>query len=222
MRADAVIVAAGSSTRFGADKLLADLCGRPVVAWSLAAYEGAESIDDIVLVCAEENLDRMRALGEQFAPGKFKTAVAGGIRRRDSVQAGLLACDSPYAAIHDGARPLIAPSNIDRCVAAAEGRAGAICAIPSVDTMKEVRDRVIVGHPDRSLLWAAQTPQVVRRQTWLTAAAAGDDDETDDAAMLFRFSLEVAVVEGSQENIKLTRPLDLEIARLILRLREER
>jgi 2-C-methyl-D-erythritol 4-phosphate cytidylyltransferase len=223
MRADAVIVAAGSSTRFGVeDKLLADLRGRPVIAWSLAAYEAAESIDGIVIVGTAENKERLARLAEKWAPAKFLRVVLGGARRRDSVEAGLRASKSLYVAIHDAARPLIEPATIDRCVAGAEHHAGAICAIPAVDTIKEVSDGIVYGHPDRSRLWAAQTPQVVRRRAWLDAAAAGDGDETDDAAMLARFGLDVAVVEGDQENIKITRPLDLEIARLILGLREHR
>ncbi len=220
MRADAVIVAAGSSTRFGGeDKLLADLSGRPVVAWSLAAYEAAESIGAIVVVGTSKTEERLAGLAAEWAPGKFSRVVRGGTRRRDSVEAGLRASTSLYVAIHDAARPLIAPGAIDRCVAAAEHHSGAICAIPTVDTIKEVSDGLVYGHPDRSRLWAAQTPQVVRRRAWLDAAAASDDDETDDAAMLARFGLDVAVVEGSPENVKITRPLDLEIARLILRLR---
>jgi 2-C-methyl-D-erythritol 4-phosphate cytidylyltransferase len=223
MRADAVIVAAGSSTRFGGeDKLLADLCGRAIVAWSLAAYESADSIDEIVVVGTAENDERLARLAAEWAPGKFSQVVRGGARRRDSVEAGLRAGKSLYVAIHDAARPLIASDTVDRCVAAAEHHAGAICAIPAIDTIKEVSDGLVYGHPDRSRLWAAQTPQVVRRRAWLDAAAAGDDDETDDAAMLARFGLDVAVVEGDPENLKITRPLDLEIARLILRLRDGR
>ena len=108
---------------------------------------------------------------------------------------------------------------IERVIAAAEGTNGAIAAIPVTDTIKEVRETTILGHPERSGLWAAQTPQVVLRQAWLDAARMSDDDETDDAAMLSRLGLECRVVESSAENIKITRPLDLQIAELILRSR---
>jgi 2-C-methyl-D-erythritol 4-phosphate cytidylyltransferase len=84
-----------------------------------------------------------------------------------------------------------------------------------------VTDGVITGHPDRSRLWAAQTPQVVLRQAWLDAAAMGDNDETDDAAMLSRLGLECAVVDSGAENLKITRPVDLEVAASILRGRNE-
>lgn len=220
MKVDAVIVAAGSSTRFGAeDKLFADLCGRPVVAWSLAAYAAAKHIDHIHLVCAPDNIDRMEALGHEWAPDRFVAAIPGGARRRDSVEAGLRAGASRYVAIHDGARPLIPPALIDQCIEVAQHGNGAIVATPVTDTIKLVSGTMITGHPDRSLLWAAQTPQVVLRQAWLTAASMGDGDETDDAAMLSRLGLECAIVPGDPHNLKVTHPLDLETARLMLQSR---
>ena len=214
VKIDALIVAAGSSTRFGSNKLLADVGGRPLIAWTLAAFEAAASIERIVVVTSDPG--EMEALGRRFAPTKFGGCVPGGERRRDSVEAGLRACGhGRYVAIHDGARPMVTPELIDRCVEAAEGKAGAICAIPSHDTIKEVDDGFVTGHPERSRLWAAQTPQVVLRQAWLDAAAASDGDETDDAAMLARLGLECVVVEGDIENLKVTRPLDLDVVRLI-------
>lgn len=216
---DAVIVAAGASTRFGLDKLAAELAGRPVLAWTLAAYEAAASIDRVIVVSAPERRGWVTELALRWAPTKCLAVVEGGARRRESVEAGLRASRSRYVAIADGARPLTSPEQIDACVAAAEGEPGAVLAIPVTDSIKEVADGRIAGHPDRSRLWAAQTPQVVLRQAWLVAAARGDGDETDDAAMLARLGLECVVVEGSPENLKVTRPADLEIAALILRRR---
>ncbi len=217
---DAVIVAAGSSTRFGGeDKLAVDLCGRPVLGWSVAAYAGAASVGGIVVVTGGERLDWARTVAKAWAEGKRVTVVEGGARRRDSVEAGLRASRSRYVAIHDGARPLVTPVLIEQAIAAAEGANGAIVAIPVTDTIKEVQGELVVGHPDRSWLWAAQTPQVVLRQAWLDAARMGDDDETDDAAMLSRLGLECVAVQGSPENLKITRPLDLQVAELILRAR---
>jgi 2-C-methyl-D-erythritol 4-phosphate cytidylyltransferase len=135
------------------------------------------------------------------------------------VEAGLRACTSRYVAIHDGARPLVSTEIIEKCVAAAEGSAGAIAATPVTDTIKDVQDGTIRDHPDRGGLWAAQTPQVVLRQAWLDAAAASDNDETDDAAMLARLGLAVKVVDAGPENLKITRPVDLEVAGAILRAR---
>jgi len=217
MKVDAVIVAAGASTRFGEhDKLLADLCGRPLLAWSLAAYEAAECVERVVLVVAPARLAEMEAVARTWAPSKLTAVVAGGERRRDSVEAGLRASRSPYVAIHDGARPLVTSDLIARVAAAAEGKPGAIAAVPVTDTIKVVRHGQVAGHPERATLWAAQTPQVVLRQAWLDAAAAGDGDETDDAAMLARLGLDLAVADGDPENLKITRPADLAIARQIL------
>lgn len=219
MQADAVIVAAGASTRFGEDKLAIDLCGRPVLAWTLAAFEAAGSIDRLIVVTAAERIPGIRELAEHWAPDKLAAVVEGGARRRDSVGAGLRASRARYVAIQDGARPLVTPELIDRTVAAAEGHPGAIAAIPVTDTIKAARDGKITGHPERAGLWAAQTPQVVLRQAWLDAAAAGDGDETDDAAMLSRLGLECVIAEGSHENFKITRRLDIEVATAILRAR---
>lgn len=220
MNFDAVVVAAGSSTRFGAlDKLSADLCGRPVLAWSLALFESVPGLGCLVVVTSPDRLAEVTRLAEQWCPRACFRVVEGGARRRDSVEAGLRHCTNRYVAIHDGARPLATRELIDRALRAAEGKPGAIAATPVTDTIKEVRDGTVVGHPERTRLWAAQTPQVVLRQAWLDAAAMSDNDETDDAAMLARLGLECAVADGSPENIKITRPLDLDLAAAILRQR---
>lgn len=223
MPVDAVVVAAGRSTRFGeGDKLLADLDGRPVIAWSLAALAAAESIGRVAIVGREDLLETLAALGRETLGEALAGVVAGGARRRDSVEAGLLAVTSDYVAIHDGARPLVTPALIDACVAEAAKADGAILVGPVTDTIKQVEDMTIVGSPERARLRAAQTPQVVRREAWLAAAALSDGDETDDAAMLARAGLEVRAVEGDPGNIKVTRPLDLVLARALLAERGER
>lgn len=221
MAFDAVIVAAGSSTRFGErDKLSAELAGRPVLAWSLAAFEAALGLGCLVIVTAPERIQEVGALAGSWCQKACFRVIEGGARRRDSVEAGLRQCTARYVAIHDGARPMVTPALIARVLAAAEGKPGAIAATPVTDTIKEVSGATITGHPDRSRLWAAQTPQVVLRQAWLDAAAMGDNDETDDAAMLSRLGLDCVVVDAGPENLKITRPLDLEIASAILRNRE--
>lgn len=220
MTFDAIIVAAGSSTRFGGkDKLSVELGGRPVLAWSLALFESLPDVGCLVVVTSPDRLAETSALAETWCSRACFRVVPGGARRRDSVEAGLRECASRYVAIHDGARPLATPDLIRRVAAAANGRPGAVAAIPVTDTIKVVRAGVITGHPDRSTLWAAQTPQVVLRTAWLDAAAMSDNDETDDAAMLSRLGLECAVAEGSPENIKITRPQDIEVAAAILRAR---
>ena len=222
MLVDAVVVAAGRSTRFGeGDKLLADLNGRPVIAWSLAALAAAESIGRVAIVGREDLLGALEAIGRETLGEALAAVVAGGARRRDSVEAGLRAVTSEYVAIHDGARPLVTPALIDACVAEAAGAAGAILVGAVTDTIKEVEGGAIVGSPDRGRLRAAQTPQVVRREAWLAAATLSDGDETDDAAMLARAGLEVRIVEGHPANLKVTRPVDLTLARVLLAERGE-
>ncbi len=222
MLVDAVVVAAGRSTRFGeGDKLLADLNGRPVIAWSLAALAAAESIGRVAIVGREDLLGALEAIGRETLGEALAAVVAGGARRRDSVEAGLRAVMSEYVAIHDGARPLVTPALIDACVAEAAGAAGAILVGAVTDTIKEVEGGAIVGSPDRGRLRAAQTPQVVRREAWLAAATLSDGDETDDAAMLARAGLEVRIVEGDAANLKVTRPVDLTLARVLLAERGE-
>jgi len=221
MLVDAVIVAAGSSTRFGAeDKLTAALLDRPVLAWSIAAFGEASSIGGMVIVAPDEKREWAEELGKVWGCGKRVTVVPGGARRRDSVGNGLAASRSRYVAVHDGARPLVTAAMIDRVVNAAEGQNGALLGTAVTDSIKEVQDGLVAGHPERSRLWAAQTPQVVLRQAWLDAASTGDDDETDDAAMLSRLGLECVAVESGEPNLKITRPLDLQIAELILKSRE--
>ncbi len=222
MQVDAVVVAAGRSTRFGeGDKLLADLNGRPVIAWSLGALAAAESVGRVAIVGREDLLPSLKAIGREVLGEGLAAVVAGGARRRDSVEAGLRAVTSDYVAIHDGARPLVTPALIDACVAEAEQAAGAILVEPVTDTIKEVEAATIVASPDRGRLRAAQTPQVVRREAWLEAAALSEGDETDDAAMLARAGLEVRVVEGDPANLKVTRPIDLTLARALLAERGE-
>lgn len=216
MDVDAVVVAAGRSERFGEDdKLMADLNGRPVLAWSLAALTRAACVRTIVVVTQEEAKARMAAQAAGVDAERL-LVVPGGARRRDSVEAGLEKCTTEYVLIHDGARPFVTVELVERCVAAAVGVAGATVAVPVTDSIKVVNEEgTVVEHPDRHRLWAAQTPQVVRRDLWLAAAAADPSDATDDVAMVARLGYWCRVVEGDRTNLKITFPLDLMVARAI-------
>ncbi len=221
MKIDAVIVAAGSSTRFGTtDKLFAPIAGRPVIAWSIRALLETNGVANLIIVAAEHNREALTNLAREIAGDRSITVVPGGAKRSESVAAGVSRARTEYVAIHDGARPLVQPGDIVRCFErATQCSGGAILAVPVTDTIKVARDGMVVDSPERASLWAAQTPQVVHAKQWLYAASLSDNEETDDAAMLGRIGLEVAIVEGDPANMKITRPADLLIAESIARER---
>lgn len=201
----AVVVAAGRGTRFGGAKVAEDLGGRRVLDWSLDAARTAA--DGVVLVVPPE-----RAGDPE--PGA-DVVVAGGETRSDSVRAGLAAVpdEATVVVVHDAARPL-APAALFSAVVEAV-RAGADAAIPGVpvvDTVKQVRDGVVVATVDRADLVAVQTPQAFAA-TALRAAHAGGGDATDDAALVERAGGRVVVVPGSPSNVKVTTPADLRALR---------
>lgn len=216
-----MIVAAGSSTRFGAtDKLFAPIGGRPVIEWSIRALLATDVVANIIIVAADHNRDALTELAREVAGERLAAVVPGGSKRSESVGAGVSKARTSYVAIHDGARPLVQPADIARCCERAlQCTGGAILAVPVTDTIKVARDGVIIDSPDRATLWAAQTPQVVHAKQWLYANGLSDNEETDDAAMMGRIGLEVAIVEGDPANMKITRPADLVVAESIARER---
>ena len=203
----AIIVAAGSSSRMGeaGDKLFADLCGKPVLQYSIEAFKAAKSVDDIVVVCSAEAIERVRGLCDSV------TVVEGGRNRAESVLCGINAVNytEGIAAIHDGARPLITPELIDTAVE----NYPCILAIPVKDTVKQVKDGFIEATPDRDSLYLAQTPQVFDLQTYRNARSC---DVTDDSALMERMGVMVRIIQGDERNIKITTPQDLEICRGLL------
>lgn len=221
----AVIVGAGRATRMGGqDKIFADLAGRPLLAYSLAAFEASRLIDFIVVVLHKQNLARGQALVQEGRWRKVLGVRAGGERRQDSVWAGLAAlpaCD--FVAVHDAARPLVTTDLIRRGVESAMAHGAAIAAMPVKDTIKQVNDAgLIVGTPRRDTLWAAQTPQIAARATLERAFAAADArglTVTDEAGLLEAAGEPVMVFAGSYDNIKVTTPDDLIVAAALLEAR---
>lgn len=223
----AIVAAAGSSRRMGeVNKLMAPLLdGVPVLAWTLRALNEAELVDEIVVAVREEDLLPTGDLCKIYGISKPVKIVRGGDTRLDSVLAASLECreDAAFLAVHDGARPLVSPALIDRTIALARRTNAAAPAVPVKDTVKLVRDGVVVSTPPREDLRAVQTPQVFEASLLRAALQAARDAGgavTDDCAAVERLGKEVHLAEGDYENIKITTPEDLLLAAEILRRRE--
>jgi 2-C-methyl-D-erythritol 4-phosphate cytidylyltransferase len=218
-----VIVAAGRSERMaGDDKLWAEIagpdgCARPLIAYSITAFQACAAISRIVLVVAEEKLDAARALVAEQGLDKVGAIVCGGARRQDSVRAGLDALGAgDYVVVHDGARPLVTPQLIEDALAAAQETGASCCAIPVPDTVKETADGSIVRTLDRSTLMLAQTPQAFRYDLLVDAHRQSTADAMDDASMVEALGVRVRIAPGSTRNIKVTAPDDLVLARVLI------
>lgn len=225
MQVTAIVLAAGRGERLGLgfNKVFAELAGKPVVIRSLELFESIPEVAQVIVVSAAGEEEDIRALVEKFKVSKVKTIVAGGSTRSRSVAAALpyISCQSDWLLIHDGARPLLRAEDVHALLQAAEPGCGAILAVPVVDTIKEVENGDICGTPDRSRLWAAQTPQMFPVAEFLDACANLDSSLTDDAALFEAAGVRVKIVPGGADNIKITRPLDLELAELLLKKRQE-
>jgi 2-C-methyl-D-erythritol 4-phosphate cytidylyltransferase / 2-C-methyl-D-erythritol 2,4-cyclodiphosphate synthase len=213
--ADAVVVAAGASRRMdGADKLDADLGGRPLLAWSVAAMAAARSVRRVIVVAASDRLEELAR--QPWLASTGASLVAGGRARSDSVLAGVRASDAEVVLVHDGARPLASPALADAVAAAAAQHGAAIPVVAVADSLKATADGRIGGAIERDGLAAAQTPQGVRRNLLLEAFAARPGQSfTDEAGLLQAHGIEVFAVAGEVANLKVTRPDDLELVRAV-------
>jgi 2-C-methyl-D-erythritol 4-phosphate cytidylyltransferase len=222
----ALIVAAGSGERLAADrpKALVELAGRPLLEWSVLALRAAGGIERVV-VALPPGVSGPADVLEQ--PGV--SAVEGGPVRSDSVRRALAASGSEeLVLVHDAARPLVSAGLAERVIDALVSDAGAsaaIAAVPLADTLKRVGERGVVRETlSRSELWAVQTPQVFRREALERALAVSDEmlaAATDDAWLVEQAGGRVIVVESSPENLKVTTPLDLELAALLIARRAD-
>lgn len=219
-RCGAVIVAAGSASRMkGIDKIMADLGGMPVIARTVKAFQECDCISEIVIVTREDLIPSVTAACLAFE--KVTAVVAGGDSRQESVNNGLNALSGKVklAAIQDGARPFASWQMIDRVVRAANTYSAAAPAIPVKDTIKVVTGGVVTKTPDRKSLQAVQTPQVFDKDLLRAALKKAKEDGaevTDDCSAVERLGMSVKIVEGDERNIKITTPMDLKIATLIL------
>ena len=216
----AVIVAAGNASRMGGiDKVMAPLGGEPMIVRTVRAFQQCDAIGEIVVVTREDLLTRIMGLCKDFP--KVQAVVTGGSDRCASVRGGLNALSGQVrlVAVQDGARPLVTWQVIDRTVRAANTYGAAAPAIPVKDTIKVVKGGIVAATPDRSKLQAVQTPQVFDIAILKAALAKAVKDNapiTDDCSAVENMGMSVKMVEGDERNIKVTTPMDLKIAELLL------
>lgn len=203
----------------GVDKIFAPLAGRPLVAHAIAVFAAHPAIERIALVVAAERIVEAETVLAPFASRRL-VVCAGGVRRQDSVRAGLERLGPlEIVAIHDGARPLVTAEMIDAGLRAVLRTGAAVAAVPVVDTLKEAGpDGVVVRTVARERLWAVQTPQFFDYATLLAAHRDSTDDVTDDAMLIEARGGRVALFPGSPRNLKVTTPEDLVLAEALLRL----
>ena len=226
MQTSAIIVAAGSGRRFGSEtpKQFVPLAGKPVLFHTLQKFDACGLVHEVVLVVSDtwRNFAR-REVVERFRCRKVVQVVVGGDERQDSVRAGLqvLSADAEYVAVHDAVRPLVSVSKIEEVIQACRDCDGAILAVQPKDTVKRAQDRWVEETVPRARLWLAQTPQVFRvarlREAMAYAARHGLH-ATDDAALVEAIGGRVKIVPGDVRNLKITEPVDLSLAEVLLDL----
>ena len=216
----AVIVAAGTASRMGGiDKVMAELDGEPMILRTVRTFQNCDAIKEIVVVTREDLILPIMRLCAGLS--KVQAVIRGGASRQESVQLGLNAMSGKVklVAVQDGARPLITEAVIDRTVRAAHTYGAAAPGIPVKDTIKVVTGGVVKETPDRAILQAVQTPQVFDFDLLRGALKKAQEDGaavTDDCSAVERLGMAIKIVEGDERNIKVTTPMDLEIAKLLL------
>jgi len=216
----AVIVAAGTASRMGGiDKVMASLKGESMIVRTVRTFQNCEVIREIVIVTRSDLLVPIMDLCHGF--DKVRAVIVGGDTRADSVKRGLgvLSENIKLAAIQDGARPLVTDAVIDRTVRCANSYGAAAPAIPVKDTIKLVKGGIVEHTPDRGALKAVQTPQVFDRELLQCALKKAENEGaaiTDDCSAVELLGMSVRIVEGDERNIKITTPMDLKIAEMLL------
>lgn len=222
----AVVVAAGSSVRAGCDKLFTDLGGMPVLARTLSILDQCECIDEIVVVTRKDKVEEVARICSDYGFEKVNKVVCGGETRVLSALAGVSETNPRAAviAIHDGARPLVTDAVIAEAVHAAVLHKAAAPAIPIKDTLKRVDGPEATGTIPREQMAAVQTPQVFHADLIKAALSMAVDKKlelTDDCSAVEAVGARVRMTVGSEENIKLTTPLDFRLAEAILESRQK-
>ena len=225
----AVIVAAGRSRRMGFDKILALLHGKPVLYWSIAAFQQCPEVQEIIVVTRDDAIAEVEQLVKDEKIDKVARIVPGGAERHLSVWNGLQVVRSQgceYVAVHDGARPLVTPQLISDCLALAEKHGSACVAAPIPDTVKRSStEGMVTDSVDRQNLWAMQTPQIFSSGLILQAYAslmAHNELVTDEVSAIQKIGKRVALLKNEDYNFKITFPRDLPLAEQVMDIREGR
>lgn len=219
-----IIVAAGSGTRFGADrpKQFLEIGGKPLLIHTLGKFENCAAIDEIILILSENEIENFQKILENFQISKISKIIAGGKTRAESVRNGLNSLDKNavgIVAVHDGARPLVSSEEIAKTIETAH-EIGAVCLVaPVFDTIKRVSDGKIVGTVDRNKLRRALTPQTFRFEILQTAFSDENFDAmaTDECFLVEKAGFEIGFVDGSAKNIKITTREDFVLAENLLK-----
>ena len=223
----AIIAAAGSSRRMGGgDKLMMDLAGEPVLLHTLRAVDQAALVDEIVVATREEALLAVADLCSRAGMRKSVRVIQGGESRTASVLAAAAEADprAELLAVHDGARPLVRPEEIDELIRKGLATYAVAPAVSIADTVKvAAEDGKVLSTPDRRTLYSVRTPQVFQAdllRAALQSALDSGEEITDDCSAVERLGKEVYLTPGDPENIKITTPLDVVLAEAILKRRE--
>ncbi len=210
----------------GVSKQFLKIGGIPVIEHTLRAFQSCTVVNEVIVVARERDIEEIRKIAQNAGITKLKTIVTGGGERCDSVQNGINAASkrTGFFAIHDGARPLVKPADIEKTVRKAFAAQSAAPGVSVKDTIKAVdNSETVTSTPDRACLRAIQTPQVFKRTLYLKAlnkARAEGRAFTDDCQLIENYGGRVEVVAGSESNIKITTPFDLVVANGILKARK--
>jgi len=227
----AIIAAAGTSIRMnGINKILYKIYGKPVIYWTLRAFESAEEVNTIIVVVKPEELSEINKLIKQWNFTKVKSVIIGGENRQQSIFLGIQKAeqlgfsDKDLCVMHDGARPLIKIDKINKLIQTANKKGATVLAVAAKDTIKQVDEQQrVIRTLDRDCLWLVQTPQAVRFGIVKDVFERSIEENffsTDEAGLLEHFGYSVRIIEGNYENIKITTPEDLEIVKAFLRKKQ--
>jgi len=222
----AIIPAAGSGTRMGLTraKQFIDLCGKPILAVTLSHFQRCNLVDRIVVAVSQDDVDYcLREIVDRYKLSKVFKVIVGGRRRQDSVRKGVEAVTNccRWVLIHDGVRPLVTNGLIERVIKAANDFRAVITGLPVKETIKEIdRQGRILRSINRRDLWLIQTPQIFRWEdihlAHQEAIKHGWEEATDDAFLIEKMGIPIKIIQGEEDNIKVTTPQDLDIARFLM------